>query len=79
MMNPNDMDVIFREHEMRVADALRHHALWQQWATLQPTPLYRRWIARTGDLLVSLGSRLQAADDPRHSPARLDTLGNVQP
>jgi len=73
-MNPNDMQAVFREHEMRVRNAERNYARQGLLDVLPATPLHRQWAARAGDVLVEIGSRLQAADDRRHVAARLDTL-----
>ena len=76
MMNPNDVHHALKTHDDRVQEALRRAAMNHQSDQAGPAPMYRQMIARMGDALVGVGTRLQKADD-RRAPAPLNTAGNV--
>ncbi len=77
MFNPQTPYQILREHEERVRDALDQFEIQRQVDVFGLTPPHRQALARLGDALVEIGTRLQANDAQRAAAPRLDRMGNV--
>jgi hypothetical protein len=73
MLSPKDLLYTRYDHEARVKQALERYELRQQVAALTAgqVSLPVQAAARLGDVLVQLGTRLQAADPRRVSEESL--------
>lgn len=77
MLSPNDTHMALEIHKSRVEDALRSGEMRRRLEALDLPAPHRQALARLGDALVDIGTRLQE-NDPRRQPApRLDTLGTA--
>jgi hypothetical protein len=74
MFNPQTPYHILREHDDRVRDSLNQYEMQRD---VDATPAHRQALARLGDALVEIGTRLQANDVQRTAAPRLDRMGNV--
>ncbi|MBZ0301403.1 MAG: hypothetical protein K8J31_16770 [Anaerolineae bacterium] len=77
MFNDRDVMLASQLHQERVRDALRRIEQTRQVNIIWATPFHRRVIARLGDALVTLGSRLQTADAHRQTIPHLNRMGNI--
>lgn len=74
MFNPQTPYQILREHDDRVRGSLTQYEMQ---CGVDVTPPHRQALARLGDALVEIGTRLQANDAQRAAAPRLDRMGNV--
>jgi hypothetical protein len=77
MFHPQTPYQILREHHDRVRDSLNQYEMQRNANDLGLTPPHRQALARLGDALVEIGTRLQANDAQRTAVSRLDTMGNM--
>ena len=77
MFNPQTPYQILREHDDRVQTALDQHKMQGYAHDLNLTPPHRQALARLGDALVEIGTRLQANDAQREAAPRLGRMGNM--
>ena len=77
MFNPQTPHQILREHNDRVRDSLNQYEMRRQADELGLTPSHRQALARLGDALVEIGTRLQASDTRREIAPRMDRMGNI--
>ncbi len=77
MFNPQTPYQILRDHHDRVQTSLDHYEMQRQTDELGLIPPHRQALARLGDALVEIGTRLQANDAQRQPAPRLDTMGNA--
>jgi hypothetical protein len=77
MFNPQTPYQILREHHDRVRDSLNQYEMQRTADDLNLTPAHRQALARLGDALVEIGTRLQANDAQRELAPRLDRMGNA--
>jgi hypothetical protein len=77
MLNPQTPYHFLREHHNRVQESLNQYELQRHIDKRGLPPLHRQAVARLGDALVGIGTRLQASDAQRQPACRLDTMGNV--
>ena len=77
MINPQTPYQILSEHNDRIRDALDRYEMQRRVDDLGLNPPHRQALARLGDALVEIGTRLQASNTRRSSAPRLDTMGNI--
>jgi hypothetical protein len=77
MFNPQTPYQILREHKDRVQVSLDNYEMQRKIDELELTPPHRQALARLGDALVEIGTRLQANDAQRELAPRLDRMGNA--
>ncbi|HLV33700.1 MAG TPA: hypothetical protein VKY59_01245 [Spirillospora sp.] len=68
MITPKEIEMAQQFHQERIKESLRKAEMRRRFKVLEPPPPHRQALARLGDTLVRIGTRLQMAD-PRHQPA----------
>jgi hypothetical protein len=67
MITLKEMEMAQQFHQERIKESLRKAEMRRRFEALALPPPHRQAMARLGDTLVRIGTRLQTAD-PRHQP-----------